>query len=110
MIRPTLRIVAATLLFAMAAFGDDCPATTPRFELNPATQNPTITFPPNSMPASINKGSAVKLVMGGASIDATVTDITPNAFIGGSIVTFQPAQPMSGLEGTDASGLTSATL
>jgi hypothetical protein len=110
MIRPTLRILAATLLFAMAALGDDCPATTPRFELQAATQNPTITFPPNTMPASITKGAAVKLVMGGASIDATVTDITPNAFIGGSIVTFQTAQPMSGLEGTDASGLTSAAL
>jgi hypothetical protein len=108
MIRRTLLILAA--LFAVAARGDDCPATTPRFELHAATQNPTITFPPNSMPASITKDAAVKLVIGGASIDATVADITPNAFIGGSIVTFHAAQPMSSIDGKDASGLTSATL
>lgn len=108
------RIVATfvVLLAATTALADDCAATKPRFELHAATQNPTITFPKNTMPATITTGAAVKLVVGGgAPIEATVADVTTNAFIGGSIVTLQPSQPLNGpLAGADASGLTAATV
>lgn len=110
----TRRILLALIVLfgAASAFGDDCTATTPRFELHAATQNPTITFPPNTMPATITNGAAVKLVIGGGTpIDATVADVTTNAFIGGSIVTLTPAQSLSGpIEGANASGLTAATV
>ena len=110
----TRRILVAliTLFAAAAAFGDDCAATQPRFELHAATQNPTITFPAGTMPATITNGAAVKLVIGGGTpIDATVSDVTTNAFIGGSIVTLTPAQSLNGpIQGTNASGLTAATI
>lgn len=101
-----------TILVAAIALGDDCAATKPRFELNAATQDPTITFPKDTMPSTIATGAAVKLVFGGGTpIDATVTDVTTNTLIGGSIVTLHAAQPLNGpIEGTDASGLTSATV
>lgn len=100
------------LLIAGIALGDDCTATTPRFELNAATQNPTVTFPKDTMPSSIATGAAVKLIIGGGTaIDATVTDVTTNAFIGGSIVTLHASQPLNGpIEGVNASGLTAATV
>jgi hypothetical protein len=105
-------IALFALLIAAAALGNDCPATQPRFELNAATMNPTITFPKDTMPATITNGAAVKLVIGGGTpIDATVTDVTTNAFIGGSIVTLKASQPFNGpLQGADASGLTAATV
>jgi len=100
------------LSIAGIALGDDCSATTPRFELHAATQNPTVTFPKDTMPASITTGATVKLIIGGGSaIDATVTDVTTNAFIGGSIVTLKASQPLNGpIEGVNASGLTAATV
>ncbi|HXH40218.1 MAG TPA: hypothetical protein VNN08_16430 [Thermoanaerobaculia bacterium] len=111
MIRRTLLSLLA-LLVAAVALGDDCAATSPRFELNAATQNPTITFPKDTMPSTIVAGAAVKLVIGGGTpVEATVTDVTTNAFIGGSIVTLHASQPLNGpIEGTDASGLTTATV
>lgn len=100
------------LLVAAIAFGEDCAANQPRFELNAATQDPTITFPKDTMPSSITTGATVKLVLGGgAPIDATVTDVTTNALIGGSIVTLHSSQPFNvPIQGADASGLTSATV
>ncbi|HXA15726.1 MAG TPA: hypothetical protein VN380_01945 [Thermoanaerobaculia bacterium] len=100
------------LFIAGIALGDDCSATMPRFELNAATQNPTVTFPKDTMPPSITTGAAVRLIIGGGTaIDATVTDVTTNAFIGGSIVTLHASQPLNGpIQGVNASGLTAATV
>jgi hypothetical protein len=105
-------LILVSLLVATIALGTDCGPTTPRFELNPANQNPTITFPKDTTPATIVKDAAVTLVIGGgAPIAATVTDVTQNAFIGGAIVTLHTNQPLNGpITGRDASGLTSATV
>jgi hypothetical protein len=110
--RCLIALLFLTLLVATAALGDDCSPTTPRFEVNAATGNPTVTFPKNTMPSTITTGAAVKLVLGGGTpIDATVTDVTTNALIGGSIVTLQSSQPLNRpVQGADASGLTSATV
>ncbi len=115
MIRRTLvsiLVLFLVLFIGGLAFGQDCAATTPRFELNAATQNPTVTFPKDTMPASIVTGATVKLIIGGGTaIDATVTAVTTNAFIGGSIVTLHSAQPLNGpIQGVNASGLTAATV